>query len=462
MTWLIAVGALTGASVLPGSAAEISAIDLARSISRQGPRVAGTAAHGRAIETLVGALDRAGLSEVEVRRFSGQPELMLVTGLLPGESGREILLSAHFDSVAGSPGAADNAAGCAVIVAAASRLAEIPRQHSVRLLLFDGEERGLLGSTAWIGSLEAERKAGILAAVNIDLIGWDEDRRGTILPLLTESDSGPRTAPAWLTHVLVESSRAVGAPMAVGSSVGSPVAQLLLRLLLLRITSDADVLLGSGIPALTISDSEAFLGDAGNHGPADEASRLQGASLERWVTRVTAAVRRLDALSGRPRDDDQYLAVFGRVWSRRHLYWLSLSLWVVLVFQGLPGRWRATPGAERRRRGRDYLPGFAVRLLLLICIILLPVFTVVLLVPAALVMVLPKQWRLAPRPAVALAVAPMFLTLVGLAVMTARGQVASFAVSPIAAVLIGSCLVAQLTWISRWDRGATSAPVHDS
>jgi hypothetical protein len=80
---------------------------------------------------------------------------------------------------------------------------------------------------------------------------------------------------------------------------------------------------------------------------------------------------------------------------------------------------------------------------------MLPVFSIVLLIPGALVSVLPDKWSPRPRVAIAIAVLPTLLTLVGLAVMTMRGVVASLALSPIAALLLGGCLMAQLTWISR-------------
>ncbi len=450
---LLAVAAGLAFALAPARAAdEVDVAEVARRIARQGPRVPGSAPHQRVVEILLAALDHAGLSEVEARRFPGDPELVLVTGLLPGEAAGEILLTAHFDTVEGSPGAADNAAGCAVIIAAAAHLAEIPRRRTVRVLLFDGEERGGLGSSAWVRSLDAEQKNAILAAINVDLIAWDENRRGTVLPLLSSGDSTPRVAPGWLVHAIVKSSRAVGAPLAVASVTASPLGQLLLRSLRLRIASDADVLLGHGIPALTLSDADAFSSDEENHTSRDVAARLNAVALERWVARVSASVRRLDVLAGRPRDDDQYLALFGRVWSRRELYWLALAVWVLLVFQGLPGRWRAAGSTERRRRGRDYLPGFAMRLLLLACIMLLPVFTVVLLLPAALVAALPIGWRPGLRPAIAIAVAPALLTLVALVVMTAQGQVEGFGLSPVAALLLGACLVAQLAWIGRTSR----------
>ena len=83
----------------PCAAGEVDVSAMARKIAQQGPRVPGSAPHRGAVEILLAALDQAGLSEVEARRFPGDPELVLVTGLLPGDSQREVLLTAHFDSV---------------------------------------------------------------------------------------------------------------------------------------------------------------------------------------------------------------------------------------------------------------------------------------------------------------------------------------------------------------------------
>jgi len=104
---------------------------------------------------------------------------------------------------------------------------------------------------------------------------------------------------------------------------------------------------------------------------------------------VAATVRRLDALPGRPAPEDTYLVLFDRVWLRRDLYWAGFLIWVLLVFRGIPGRWRGAGTGERRRRGRLYLPGFAFRWLFLVTLLVSPVFTAPLLFPAALLCLVP-------------------------------------------------------------------------
>ncbi|HYE18483.1 MAG TPA: M20/M25/M40 family metallo-hydrolase [Tepidisphaeraceae bacterium] len=64
-----------------------------------------------------------------------------------------ILLTAHYDSVATAPGAADDAAGVAALLETASALrAAPPLDRDVYLLLTDGEEGGLRGARAVAGN----------------------------------------------------------------------------------------------------------------------------------------------------------------------------------------------------------------------------------------------------------------------------------------------------------------------
>jgi carboxypeptidase Q len=63
-----------------------------------------------------------------------------------------VLLGAHFDSVAASTGATDNATGCAAVMEAVRILKTIgvkPRR-TIRVGLWGGEEQGLLGSRAYV------------------------------------------------------------------------------------------------------------------------------------------------------------------------------------------------------------------------------------------------------------------------------------------------------------------------
>ncbi len=95
-------------------------------------------------------------------------------GIAPGAG--SVLLGAHFDTVRGSPGADDNASGVALLLEVARRLAGKPTPLGLRLVVFDGEERGLAGSAVY--AADPERVRDLVAAVVIEMVGYTCDRPG--------------------------------------------------------------------------------------------------------------------------------------------------------------------------------------------------------------------------------------------------------------------------------------------
>lgn len=104
-------------------------------------------------------------------------------------SGRDwVVLGAHFDTVARSPGANDNATGVAMVFAVARYLAALPcRAHNVAFVLFDEEESGLVGSKAFARKLERDG-VSVRAVHTVDQMGWD--RNGDRLIELERPDAG--------------------------------------------------------------------------------------------------------------------------------------------------------------------------------------------------------------------------------------------------------------------------------
>ncbi|MDX2091630.1 MAG: M28 family peptidase [Kofleriaceae bacterium] len=98
-----------------------------------------------------------------------------VYATIPATTGNdpEIIVGAHFDTVAGSPGANDNASGTAVVLAVARYLKDVPcRTAPVTVVLFDLEETGLFGSRAFAGT---KTPAQVRAVHTIDQVAWDGD-----------------------------------------------------------------------------------------------------------------------------------------------------------------------------------------------------------------------------------------------------------------------------------------------
>jgi len=82
----------------------------------------------------------------------------------------EIILCAHADSVADSPGAIDNGAGCIELLGLLSYFAKNKPRLSMKFCFFGSEELGLLGSHAFVEK-HVEELHRIPLVVNLDLGG---------------------------------------------------------------------------------------------------------------------------------------------------------------------------------------------------------------------------------------------------------------------------------------------------
>lgn len=116
--------------------------------------------------------------ERQVYREAGENVFALLPATNPSED--YVVLGAHFDTTGRSPGANDNATGCAVVLGVARYLVGLPvRSRNVYLVLFDEEERGLRGSEAFARWLQEEGRK-VVAVHTVDQMGWDADGDGAI------------------------------------------------------------------------------------------------------------------------------------------------------------------------------------------------------------------------------------------------------------------------------------------
>ncbi len=106
-------------------------------------------------------------SEQVVRR-SIPPNVICV---LPGNSGRDIIVGAHFDRVPRSDGVADNWSGASLLPTLYESVRIEPRQHTFIFIGFTEEEEGLVGSSFYARSMTSERASATDAMVNLDTLG---------------------------------------------------------------------------------------------------------------------------------------------------------------------------------------------------------------------------------------------------------------------------------------------------
>lgn len=162
--------------------------DLAALAGRFPSRHTGTEAYAGAVDWTVARLEALGLDPVveeftvDLRAYETQGNN--VTAVAPGRSAEVVVVFAHLDSVAGSPGAEDNASGVAVLLELARLLtAEKPR-YTYAFVAFGGEEDGLGGSRAWIAEHVRGSDQGLTLgnvaygpvrlAVGLDCVGYAE------------------------------------------------------------------------------------------------------------------------------------------------------------------------------------------------------------------------------------------------------------------------------------------------
>ncbi|HEY9697924.1 MAG TPA: M20/M25/M40 family metallo-hydrolase [Trichocoleus sp.] len=108
-------------------------------------------------------------------------------------NGSVILLGAHYDSVESSPGADDNATAVATTLEAARLFQKEQTLRTLRVVFFDAEEKGLLGSIAYVEQLEEPAK--LQGAVIMDMLGYRCNEPGcqtypSVLPVKPPNDRG--------------------------------------------------------------------------------------------------------------------------------------------------------------------------------------------------------------------------------------------------------------------------------
>ena len=147
--------------------------------------------NARAVAQIAADLESAGQGRLQVRlhRFTHAGlELFNVEAELAGVSPELVLVTAHLDSTAAfhepyspsvdpAPGADDDASGVAAVLAIARRFATLTSSgqlvRTVRFVLFNAEEQGLIGSQAY--ARRAKSRGEVIAAVwQMDMIGYNK------------------------------------------------------------------------------------------------------------------------------------------------------------------------------------------------------------------------------------------------------------------------------------------------
>ncbi|WP_340401064.1 M20/M25/M40 family metallo-hydrolase [Paenibacillus sp. FSL H8-0079] len=124
----------------------------------QEPHPIMTDEHDKVRDYLIAELENLGLTPevqwgmVNSKYYSSRGVVENIIARVPGEdNSKAVMISAHYDSVNNSPGAADDASGIAAMLETVRAIRESgPLQNDLILLMTDGEEMGLLGAQEFI------------------------------------------------------------------------------------------------------------------------------------------------------------------------------------------------------------------------------------------------------------------------------------------------------------------------
>ena len=162
--------------------------------------------------------------EIKQKEYDGESHNVIAE--LPGKRDEWIVLSAHYDSTSLSHGAYDNMSGCAGLLGIMEQMKEKELNYGLRFVFCGSEERGLLGSKAYVRDHEAELDK-IVLNINLDMIGT---YMGKFIACVSAEDK--------LSHYISYMAAEVGFPVASKTGVYS---------------SDSTPFADKGIPAVSFA-----------------------------------------------------------------------------------------------------------------------------------------------------------------------------------------------------------------
>ena len=152
--------------------------------------------------------------EISQREYDGESHNVIAE--LPGKRDEYIVLSAHYDSTSLSHGAYDNMSGCAGLLGVMEQLKEKELNYGLRFVFCGSEERGLLGSKAYVRDHEEELGK---MAMNINL-----DMSGTYMGKFIACVSAEEKLSHYISYMAAEVGFPVESKTGVYSSDSTPFA----------------------------------------------------------------------------------------------------------------------------------------------------------------------------------------------------------------------------------------------
>ena len=300
----------------------------AATLAALGPRPLGSPRSQVAAEFVAARLRDTGLDEVAVRPFRVEGARGFnVVGVLRGRRPGVVALIAHHDGASGSP-AAYRATSVALLIETARALVLGPaRVGTLEFASLDGGAGGApsAGVRAYLET-RASHAGALTAALVIDGGGW---KRGmpTLQLYPTPDRLRPglyRTTPEGLAREVMRGAAERGQRLVVGDPLLAWPFQPAVRAFRMEPTGDDGAFLLRGVPAARLGDSTRSAAYPWRGTAADDADKLDEASLSELGEAILGAVARLAAHSGRIEMQPTWFAAWGQVIGKRVIVGFAL------------------------------------------------------------------------------------------------------------------------------------------
>ncbi len=166
-----------------------------------------------AVELVRDGVKRVQIS-VQQKEFDGESHNVVAE--IPGRNGEFLTLSAHLDTTRMSHGSYDNMSGCVGLLGVMDALKGADLNYGLRFVFCGSEERGLLGSKAYVRDHEQDLEKTALN-INLDMIG-------TIMGKFIACASAEEALASYLRYMGAELNFPVDAHTGVYSSDSTPFA----------------------------------------------------------------------------------------------------------------------------------------------------------------------------------------------------------------------------------------------
>ncbi|WP_222720750.1 M28 family peptidase, partial [Actinomadura sp. HBU206391] len=136
----------------------------------------------------------------------------------PNPDGDVVMVSAHYDSVPGSPGANDDGSGTVLCLELARALRRLPTQKALRFALSGSEEYGLIGSTHYVAGLTDAEAGNIAGCFQNDMVATSHSPATRYWLLSVDGADNATTAAVSAAAGRLGYTGQISAPTARGSS----------------------------------------------------------------------------------------------------------------------------------------------------------------------------------------------------------------------------------------------------